>query len=503
MKPIVLCILDGVGHREEEYGNALKKAHMPFLNGAKKNFAYTLLEASGEAVGLPSNTMGNSEVGHMNIGAGKIVYQPSEFINSEINNGEFYKNKKILKFFKEIKDNASSLHLIGMISDGRIHSTIEHLLPILKMAKDNNLDKVYLHLFTDGRDMSPTSSPKIIKTLETFIQENEIGKIVTVMGRYYGMDRDNRWDRVKKAYDAIVNREGEFSSDLYKSIENSYARDITDEFIEPIILDKNIKINDKDGIFMFNFRPDRLRELGASLTNPDFNEFPIKKLDIKLLTLMPVSDEVICENVYSSPKVDTPFGVYISNLGLKQLRIAETEKYAHVTYFFDGGIERDLKGCDRILIPSKDVEFYDQTPEVGSIDITNQLVEEITKDKYDIVIVNYANGDLVGHTGNFDAAVKSLEILDGCLSKLYDKVKEKDGLLIITADHGNCELMLDTKGEVDTKHELSKVPFIICKENQYKLHEGKLSDIAPTIIDIMKLPKPKEMTGRTLIEANK
>lgn len=502
MKPLVLCILDGVGFREDTYGNAVALSRHPFLDYTLEKFPNTLIEASGTHVGLPENTMGNSEVGHMNIGAGLVVYQPSEFINREIASLEFYKNKKILSFYEETKRLNSNLHLIGLISNGKIHSTIEHLLAILKMAKDSGLTKVYLHLFTDGRDMSPTSSKEIIRELEDFMSENEIGTIATVMGRYYGMDRDNRWERIKKAYDALIYRVGEKSSDLFKSIDASYKKGITDEFIEPIILDESITIEDNDRVFFFNFRPDRLRELGKTLTNPTFNEFDTKKINIKLLTLMPVSDEVIYESVYPHPKVDMPFGKYISSLGLSQLRIAETEKYAHVTYYFDGGTEMDLPNCDRVLIPSPKVDFYDKTPAMSSRKITEELLSRLDSDKYDVVILNFANGDMLGHTGNLEATIESMEILDDCVKRVYEKVKEKGGVMIITADHGNCEKMISETGEIDTKHETSPVRFVVCIDKPYTLHKGALCDVAPTMLDLMNLPKPKEMKGKSLIEKN-
>ena len=499
MRPLVLCILDGVGYKEETYGNAVKLSSHPFLDSLLEKYPNTLIEASGEYVGLPKDTMGNSEVGHMNIGAGRIVYQPSGFINKEIETGKFYQNTKIIDFYNKIKEQDSALHLIGLLSDGRVHATIEHLLPILKIAKDTGLTKVYLHLFTDGRDMSPTSSKGLFTKLNEFMEENNIGKVVTVMGRYYGMDRDNRWERVKKAYDAIVNRIGMKTDNLFNAIDESYKQNITDEFIEPIILDEEVTIKDGDGIFFCNFRPDRLRELGSALTNPEFSEFETKKLDIKLLTLMPVSSEVIYESVYSLPEVNTPLGEYLATIGLSQLRIAETEKYAHVTYYFDGGVERDLDRCDRVLIPSPKVEYYDETPAMSSKEITEELLKRLDSEKYDVIILNYANGDMLGHTGNLEATIKSLEILDSCVKQVFDKVKQLGGVMLITADHGNCEKMISESGEIDTQHETSPVRFVVCSDNVNFLHTGALCDVAPTILDLMGLPKPKEMTGKSLI----
>jgi len=499
MKPIVLCILDGFGYSENKMGNAYELSKHPFFDKIFEKFPHSLLDASGTHVGLPRGIMGNSEVGHLNLGAGKIVYQPSEFINKEIEDGKFFKNKEILNFFKKIKKNNSALHFVGLVSNGNVHSSLTHLYAALEMAKQNGIEKVYIHGFTDGRDTEMHSGINFFKDLEKYIKKLGIGKIVTVIGRYYGMDRDNRWDRVEKAYNAIVYRIGKKSDNLYKSLEESYNKDVTDEFVEPIILDENIRIDNNDGIFFFNYRPDRLRELGTALTNHKFREFKTEKLDISLLTMMPVSDTVICSNAYTTQKVDMPLGVILSNEGKKQLRIAETEKYAHVTYFFDGGIERDLKGCKRILIPSPKVPYYDKTPAMSSREITKTLLKEIDKGIYDVVILNYSNGDMIGHTGNLKATIKSIEYLDKCIKKLYKKVNEVGGLLVITADHGNCEIMLDDKGNKVTSHTTSKVPFIICDEN-FKVKNGKLSDVAPTILNIMGIDKPDEMTGKTLIQ---
>lgn len=499
MKPVVLCILDGVGLRDEEYGNAFKNAKTPFLDYLWKKFPHTKLEASGVSVGLPSNTMGNSEVGHMNIGAGKIVYQPSQFINEEIKEAHFFENKNLIDAMNYVKDNRVSMHLMGLMSDAGVHSLLGHLFAILDMAKEYGIDNLYIHGFSDGRDTSPNSALEYFNKVNDKLNSLGIGKISTIMGRYYGMDRDNRWDRVEKAYNCIVNGIGNVSDSFSDAILDSYSRNITDEFIEPTILDKEGLIKDGDVVIDFNFRPDRLRELLSALSNPEFNGFERKYIDIKLLTLMPVAKEVICKNVYNNQKVDVPLGVAISNNGKKQLRIAETEKYAHVTYFFDGGIERELEGCTRKLIPSPKVSTYDLFPKMSSEEITRTLLEELDKNIYDLIVLNYANGDMLGHTGNLDATIESLEYLDKCVEKVFDKLKELDGLLIVTADHGNCEYMKDEFDNPVTSHTTNKVPFIICKDD-YALGEGKLSDIAPTILKIMNLDIPKEMTGNILIK---
>ena len=499
MKPVVLCILDGIGLREESFGNAFKQAKTPFLDYLWNTYPHCKLEASGTFVGLPHGTMGNSEVGHMNIGAGKVVYQPSQFINEEIVNGNFYKNVNILEAVNKAKVNNVNLHVIGLISDAGVHSLLGHLFAILDIAKAYELSNVYIHGFSDGRDTNPKSAIEYFSLLDKKLSELGIGKIATIMGRYYGMDRDNRWDRVKTAYDCIANGCGKRYENYSQAILASYDRNITDEFIEPVVLDEDGLIKDGDVVIDFNFRPDRLRELLSALSNPDFDSFERKYINIDLLTLMPVAKEVICKNAFVNQKVDTPLGVVLSNSGKTQLRIAETEKYAHVTYFFDGGIERDLKGCERILIPSPKVTTYDLSPKMSAEEITDTLLKELDKEVYDVVILNYANGDMLGHTGNVNAAIESLEYLDICVKRLFNKIEEKDGLLLITADHGNCEYMIDNDNQPVTSHTTNKVPFIICSD-KYQLIDGKLSDIAPTLLKVMNLNIPDDMTGNNLLK---
>lgn len=499
MEPIVLCILDGIGLRKESYGNAFKQAKTPFLDYLWSTYPHSTLEASGTFVGLPNGTMGNSEVGHMNIGAGKIVYQPSQFINEEIKNGNFYKNKNLLEAINAAKSKGVNLHLVGLVSDAGVHSLLGHLFAILEMAKNNGVVNLYVHGFSDGRDTNPKSSLEYFSMVDKKMKELGIGKIATIMGRYYGMDRDNRWDRVSKAYDCLVNGKGTYCENFEKAILDSYSNDITDEFIEPVILDGEGLIKEGDVVIDFNFRPDRLRELLSSLSNFNFNGFERKYINLDLVTLMPVSEEVICKNAFTNQKVDMPLGVVISKSCKTQLRIAETEKYAHVTYFFDGGLERKLEGCNRILIPSPKVSTYDLSPKMSAGEITEILLKELDKDIYDVVILNYANGDMLGHTGDITATIESLEYLDTCVKKLFDKIEQKNGLLIVTADHGNCECMIDENGVPVTSHTTNKVPFIICNK-EYKLSDGKLSDIAPTILKIMNLDIPKEMVGNILIK---
>lgn len=498
MKPLVLCILDGVGMRKETHGNAFKAANTPNFVELTKKYPHCLLEACGTSVGLPIGQMGNSEVGHMNIGAGRVVYQPLQLINEKIENKTFFNNKEILKVFKHVKKNKSSLHLLGLLSDGGVHSHIKHLFALLDMCKKENVCKVYIHVFTDGRDTNPTSGINYLRMLQQKINEIGIGEIVTISGRYYAMDRDNRWDRIDTAYKAIVDGIGEEYYSFEEAMNKSYDNGITDEFIVPAVLNKKGIIEDGDGLITFNYRPDRLRELFGSLTNKNNKNFERTILNnIKLVTMMPVSNEVIYTNAFELDSLKNTFGEYISKKGLSQLRIAETEKYAHVTYFFDGGVEKELKNCDRVLIPSPKVATYDLKPEMSAIEITEELLNRV--DKYDVVILNYANGDMVGHTGVFDKTVEAIETLDVCLGRVYQKIKELDGTLMVIADHGNCDYMLDENDNPVTSHSTSLVPCIITREG-LELEKGALCDVAPTMLHLLGIKKPKEMTGKNLIK---
>ncbi len=498
MKPIVLCILDGVGMSEEVRGNAFKNAEKPFLESLWKKYPHCLLDASGTEVGLPKGQMGNSEVGHMNIGAGRIVYQPLELINQEIKNGTFFQNENILKVIKHTKEKNSKLHVMGLISDGGVHSSIDHLMAVLEMCKKQNVEKLYLHLFTDGRDVFPRSAYSYISIVEEKLNEIGIGKIASITGRYYAMDRDNNYDRLMKAYDVIVNNQGEVHPSIKEYIEKSYSEDITDEFFLPAKFVEGGNVEENDGIIVFNFRRDRLRELFTAITNPDFNEMEVTRFkNVKVVTMLPVVESVKAIHAFDNPNLVHLLGEYVSEKGLKQLRIAETEKYAHVTFFFDGGKEEEYANEKKVLIPSPKVATYDLKPEMSASEVTNRLLEELDHD-YDLVILNYANGDMVGHTGSYDAAKEAVEFLDGCVHKIYDKIMELGGTLLVTADHGNCEEMIDLEGNIVTSHTTNKVPFIITQE-RLSLKDGKLCDIAPTILEIMQLEKPKEMTGESLI----
>lgn len=501
MKKVLLTIMDGVGLRKSNHGNAFNQAKHPNLDYLMKNYPNSKLEASGELVGLPKGQMGNSEVGHMNIGAGRVVYQPLQLITKSIESGEILNNKNINEVINHTKDNDSKLHIMGLLSDGGIHSHIDHLMGIIDMCQKKGVKNLYFHLFLDGRDTLPHSSYSFIKKLEDKIQEINMGIIATISGRYYAMDRDNNWDRVYKAYNAIVNGVGEEYSTVKKAIDSNYERNITDEFIVPAIFNKSGLLDNNDGIILFNFRPDRVRELFTSFTNPNFDSFKVKPLNnIKLVTMMPVADTVICKNAFDNQKLDNTLGEYLASKGVKQLRIAETEKYAHVTYFFDGGIEKDLKGCKRILIPSPKVATYDLKPEMSAYEITDELLKQI--DNFDFVVLNFANGDMVGHTGVLDKAIKAVEVVDECIGKLYKKCQELDMTMVIIADHGNCDFMLDDEDNIITSHSTSLVPFIVT-DKKYAVKDGKLGDVAPSVLSIMGIPVPAEMTGEFLLSVSK
>ncbi len=497
MKPFVLCIMDGVGEREEIHGNAVKQANTPNLDKLKEKYGFSTLEASGVEVGLPKGQMGNSEVGHMNIGAGRIIYQPLQLINHAIEEGTFFQNEEILKVMRHVKENHSKLHLMGLLSDGGVHSTIYHLLALLDMCKQNGIENVYLHLCTDGRDVDPHSAYSYISKVEEKLKETG-GVIATIGGRYYTMDRDNNYDRLKKGYDAIVNGIGPKHSSISEWIQENYEKEITDEFFIPTIFDEKGTVEENDGFITFNFRKDRLRELFTALTNPEFQEMEVKRFqNLAVLTMLPVVESVKAPHAFEDPDPKNILGEYLEEHGLTQLRIAETEKYAHVTFFFDGGKEVDYKGEKKILIPSPKVATYDLKPEMSAYLVTEELVKALPD--FDVVIVNYANGDMVGHTGVMSAAIQAVEVVDECIGKVYDKVMSLGGCMMIIADHGNSDTMLDEFDHVVTSHSTSVVPCIITKEH-LSLKNGKLGDVAPTMLTLLGLEVPKEMTGEVLID---
>ena len=505
-KPVMLMILDGFGINPNEKGNAVAIANTPNIDKLKKTWPTTIIHTSGLDVGLPEGQMGNSEVGHTNIGAGRIVYQDLTRITKSIQDGDFFSIKEFSDAIDNCKKNNSNLHIMGLLSDGGVHSHIRHLIALLEFAKRKDFENVYVHCFMDGRDTPPTSGEGYIAKLEEKMKEKGVGKIATIEGRFYAMDRDKRWNRVKEAYDAMVNGVGEEATSALGAIEASYQKEVFDEFVKPTVIcngDSPVAtIKDNDSVIFFNFRPDRAREITRTLVDKDFNEFETKKMNLFFVCFTQYDETMPNVKIAFKPEtlVNT-FGEYISKKGLKQLRIAETEKYAHVTFFFNGGEEKEYEGEDRILVPSPKVETYDLKPEMSALEVTDKVVEAINSGKYDSIILNYANPDMVGHTGSLEAAVKAVETIDGCVGKVVEAIEKQNGVLIITADHGNAEQMIDYKtGEPQTAHTTNPVPLILVGLEGVKLKEGKLADLAPTMLDIMGLEKPQEMTGESLIE---
>ena len=493
MKKVLLCVLDGVGLSKIKDGNALINANKPNIDYLMKEYLNKGINASGTFVGLPDGQMGNSEVGHLTIGAGRIIYQSLELINRAIKDESFYSNESFLNAIRHAKENNSKLHIMGLLSDGGVHSHINHIKALLKLCKKEDFSNVYFHIFTDGRDTFKESSISYIDDLNNEINELGIGKICTISGRYYAMDRDKRWDRLKKCYDVIVNNTGNKCDDYKKYITDSYEKGITDEFIEPVIIDESGKIEENDSIIWANFRPDRAIQILRSLVDPNFDGFDRKIFNnLYLTTMMYVSDDVKSDIAFKKEIIDNTLGIYLSKLGKKQLRIAETEKYAHVTYFFDGGRDLDLNLCDRVLIPSPKVATYDLKPEMSAREITSNLLEKMDNN-YDFIFLNFANGDMVGHTGNYDMTKKAIETIDEMIGKLYKKCVEDEYLFIITADHGNAEEMIDENGNVVTSHTTNLVPFIVTDKNLNIDNVNKLSDIAPFVLNYMNLNLPDEM----------
>ena len=506
-KLMMLMILDGYGINENEKGNAVKLANTPNIDKLMKTCPTTTIYTSGLKVGLPEGQMGNSEVGHTNIGAGRIVYQDLTKITKSIEDGDFFSNEVLTKAIENCKKYNSNLHVMGLLSDGGVHSHERHLYAILELAKRNDFDNVYVHCFMDGRDTAPTSGEGYVAKLEEKMKEKGVGKIASLSGRFYAMDRDKRWQRVQKAYDAMVNGKGEKATSAIQAVEASYQKEVFDEFIEPTVIYNQdapvATIGKHDSVICFNFRPDRAREITRTLVDKDFNEFETKKdLDLYYVCMTPY-DETL-ENVeiaFKKEALENTFGEYISKHGLKQLRIAETEKYAHVTFFFNGGEEKQYEGEDRILVPSPKVETYDMKPEMSAYEVTDKVVDAINSKKYDSIILNYANPDVVGHTGNLEAAIKAIETIDKCVQRVVEAVNAQNGMLLITADHGNSEQMIDYKtGEPYTAHTTNPVPLILVGKDNIKLKEGKLADLAPTMLELMGMEIPKEMTGESIIQ---
>ena len=503
-KPVVLCILDGCGIREESDGNAFKNAKKPTLDMLFNKYPHSILQASGPSVGLPEGQMGTSEVGHMNLGSGRIALQPLQAITQSIESKELNKNEKILDVLNHVKENNSNLHIMGLLSDGGVHSHINHLLALLDICKENNVENVYIDVMLDGRDTYEKSAIKYLDILQKKLDEIKIGKIATISGRYYGMDRDNNYDRVKLSYDAICYGEGPLYNNYKELIDENYKKEVYDEFVIPGIINK-CPIKDNDGVITFNFRKDRIREMFTLLSNPEAykkeaSEKGLKVItynNLKILTMYPVTETVLSPHAFNDLDLKNILVDYLHNNGVSQLRIAETEKYPHVTFFFDGGKEVEYDDMKKILIPSPKVATYDLKPEMSVYEVTDNFLKEVGN--YDVTIMNLANGDMVGHTGVYEAAVEAVEDMDKCLAKIYKRtVEELGGILLIIADHGNCDMMWDSEHKPVTSHTTNPVPCIITKKG-IELNDGKLADVAPTMLELIGLPIPKEMTGNSLI----
>ena len=506
-KVTMLMILDGFGDNKNKDGNAIKLANTPNIDKLMKKYPNTDIFTSGLHVGLPEGQMGNSEVGHTNIGAGRIVYQELTRITKSIEDGDFFSNPEFIAAIENCKKYNSKLHILGLVSDGGVHSHNRHLYGLLEMAKRRDFENVYVHCFLDGRDTPPASAENYIQELEEKMKEKGVGKIASLSGRFYAMDRDKRWNREQKAYDAMVFGKGETAGTAINAIESSYQKEVFDEFVEPTVImngDKPVAtIEDGDSVIFFNFRPDRARQITRALVDPEFNEFETKKMNLYFVCF--TSYDETMPNVHIAFKkepVKNTLGEVISKNGGKQLRIAETEKYAHVTFFFNGGEVKQYEGEDRILVPSPKVETYDMKPEMSAYEVTEKVLEAINSKKYNCIILNYAHPDMVGHTGNLPAAIKAIETIDECVGKVVGAINAQKANLLITADHGNAEQMIDYKtGEPHTAHTTNLVPLILISEKEnVKLKEGKLADLAPTILELMGIEKPEEMTGESLIE---
>ena len=507
-KPTVLMILDGYGLNENTNGNAVAQAATPVMDKLMAEYPFVKGNASGLAVGLPDGQMGNSEVGHLNMGAGRIVYQDLTKITKAIQDGDFFENKALLAACENVKNNSSALHLFGLVSDGGVHSHNSHIYGLLELAKRQGIEKVYVHCFLDGRDTPPASGKEYVEELEAKMKEIGVGKVASVMGRYYAMDRDNRWDRVEKAYRALVCGEGEQAVSGPEGIEASYDKDTTDEFVLPTVVVEDGKpvatIKNDDSVIFFNFRPDRAREITRTFCDDAFDGFE-RGDRVKTTFVCFTEYDVTIENklvAFVKEEITNTFGEYLAAHGLKLARIAETEKYAHVTFFFNGGVEEPNEGEDRILVKSPKVATYDLKPEMSAYEVCDKLTTAIKSDKYDVIIINFANPDMVGHTGVQEAAIKAVEAVDECVGKAVEALKEVNGQMFICADHGNAEQLIDYEtGEPFTAHTTNPVPFILVNADPaYKLREGGcLADIAPTLIELMGMEQPKEMNGTSLL----
>ncbi|WP_134704454.1 2,3-bisphosphoglycerate-independent phosphoglycerate mutase [Ammoniphilus sp. YIM 78166] len=506
-KPVALIIMDGFAMREESYGNAVAQANKPNFDRYWNQYPHTLLEASGEAVGLPEGQMGNSEVGHLNLGAGRVVYQDLTRVTKEIREGHFFENETFLGAIQHVKERGTKLHLYGLLSDGGVHSHIRHLFALLELAKKQQVEKVYIHAFLDGRDVSPDSAKIYVEETEAKMRELGVGQFATVQGRYYAMDRDKRWERTEKSYRAMVYGEGPKYQDPVQAVQASYDQSIYDEFVMPTVItdqegNPNGLVEDQDAVIFFNFRPDRAIQLSQVFTNEDFRGFDrgdrVPK-NLYYVCLTKFSESVQGYVAYKPTNLDNTLGEVLCQQGLKQLRIAETEKYPHVTFFFSGGREDEFEGETRVLISSpKDVATYDLKPEMSAQGITDALLAELDKDEHDVIILNFANCDMVGHSGKMEPTIQAVETVDRCVGTVVDAILAKGGVALITADHGNADLMLTEEGNPITSHSTYPVPLIVTKEGLELREGGILADISPTILKLLGVEQPKEMTGKPI-----
>ena len=496
-------ILDGWGIAPASSSNAASLARTPNLDKYFANYPHTQLEASGLEVGLPAGQIGNSEVGHLNIGSGRIIYQSLTRISKSITDGDFFTNPVLVQVMDQVKASGKALHLLGLLSDGGVHSHITHIIALLEMAKKHGLSKVYVHAFLDGRDVPPQSALTYVEQLEQAMATIGVGKIATVSGRYYAMDRDKRWERLAKAYATVVQGEGERAVSATAGIQASYAAGVTDEFVIPFAVEGvDGRIQAGDGVIFANFRPDRAREITRAIIDEDFPYFerPASARPVHFACMAQYDATIAAPVAYPPEEINDTLGQIVAERGLRQLRIAETEKYAHVTFFFNGGVEEPNKNEERILIPSPKVATYDLQPEMSAEEVTQALLAELGKNKFDVIILNFANPDMVGHTGVLAAAIKAMEKVDECVGRIVEKVLSLDGSVCICADHGNLEKMAEADGEPNTAHTTNPVPFILISKTQHQLHKGILADIAPTMLELLHIPQPKAMTGKSLIE---
>ncbi len=508
---VALIVLDGFGYGKKDKGNAIEIAKKPNFDRLIAAYPNLTLDASGEAVGLPVGQMGNSEVGHLNIGAGRIVYQSLTRINKSIKDGEFFKNESFIKACNTVKRNKSKLHIFGLLSDGGVHSHIDHLIALVEFAKREKVDKLYVHAFLDGRDVGPKSAVTYVEQLEEAMKKIGKGEIATVSGRYYAMDRDKNYDRTQLSYNAMTIAEGVHFESAKAGILASYDEGVVDEFVIPFVVKDEGMVESNDAVIFANFRPDRAIQIGTAISNPEnvhkFTKEGKKALDsskgprnVKFVSMMHYAPSVLGDIAYELQDLSNTFGEYISKLGLRQLRIAETEKYAHVTFFFDGGVDKEIPGSKRVLINSPKVATYDLKPEMSAYEVTDAVLKELDNDDLNVVVLNYANCDMVGHTGNIDAAVKAVETVDTCLGKVVDKVINRGGVALITADHGNAEKLLDEENKPFTAHTTNPVPIIITKKDIIIREGGNLGDITPTMLELLEEKQPQEMTGVSLIK---